>query len=704
MSTHIDPFITAGQEPQLKIPTIGSARSAPPVRGEALLRMADRVWIRLSGAVSRAFPDEFNPFAQLGAVANTMFMVALVTGILLLFWYSPSVVSAYDSVAGMSSSPFLAELIRSLHRYSSDVCLLFIVLHAFQMLGARKFGGSRWVAWISGMVLLGLVWMDGWTGYWLVWDERARQIALGTARFLDVLPIFPDPLLRSFLTNEGLNSLLFFIIFFIHMLIPIGMALFLWIHIMRTNAAKFFTSVKMSAALFVVLVITSLLFPATIAAKADMMSIPTNMNVDWLFMMPIWFTDRLSGGILWVILFFTTIGLWGIPWWLTRGRPVSASVNPDSCNGCTQCIQDCPFNAIDLIPSESNRGENREVALVNADKCVGCGICVGSCDSSSITQFTLPVMDVRRFVSTLEGDTRHVAFICAESAGERFAISEDGSCGELPGYKVVPVPCVGWVHMLTVERALRRGAAGVLIAGCGIDPACRLGAEYTEMRLNGTREPWLRTDHVDPSKVHFSRIDKTNPDALIREAAGFLGRDLTSKNRFSLKQKGSVARKVAVAVFSVVVLLGFTVFLSDSPYSNLEREGSTFIVSLKHVGEVVASTSAESNVDDSNVLPHMRRERPVERIRVPVQIRISVDDTIRALDSFKPGGLFNDGLSIGMTQVALSPGRHEVSVEMNGSADPTNWHASWKQSLVFYPKQSKVLVIDEDGRFHLYQQ
>jgi len=695
---NLNPHISDGPNPQLNLQRIGDARAMPPVRGEVLLRPLESIWIRSAGAVSRAFPKEFNPFAQLGAIANTMFMIALVTGILLLFWYSPSVNSAYDSVLAMQKSPYLAELLRSLHRYSSDVCILFIVLHSFQMLGARKFGGTRWVAWITGMLLLGMIWVDGWTGYWLVWDERARQIAYGTATFFDVLPIFPDPLLRSFLTNESLNSLFFFIIFFLHMLIPVAMAAFLWIHIMRLNAARFFTSLKMSGALLAVLIVTSLLFPATLAGPADMSLVPQDLQIDWLYMMPLLFTERLSGGVLWLILFFCTVGLWGIPWWLTKKKPVEAVVNQAGCNGCTQCLQDCPFNAIEMEPDTTGRTENGEVAFVDPDRCVGCGVCVGSCDSSSISQSTLPVLNVRKFVSKLEEDARFVAFVCAESAGEQFPLNNDGSCDSLPGYRVVPVPCVGWVHMLTVERALRRGAEGVLIAGCGVDPACRIGTEWTQERLVGTREPWLRTDHVDASKVVYVRYDRTNPHRLIQAAEAF--RAGKPVQRF--RRSPSKVQRAAVAAAFVLLLTASTIFLSDGPYRTPLKNDASFLVSFKFPGDIVTSVQTEETVDDEGVLPHMRRERPVERTRVPVRLRVTVDDSVNVEEAYAPGGLFGDGLSIGMSTLDLEPGMHSIRVDIDASADPGSWSFHWESTLRMSRAERKVLIFDEDGRFTLH--
>ena len=42
---------------------------------------------------------------------------------------------------------------------------------------------------------------------------------------------------RSFLTDSSVNSLLFFVVFFIHMLVPLALAFVLWLHITRLARA-----------------------------------------------------------------------------------------------------------------------------------------------------------------------------------------------------------------------------------------------------------------------------------------------------------------------------------------------------------------------------------------------------------------------------------------------------------------------------------
>ena len=57
-----------------------------------------------------------------------------------------------------------------------------------------------------------------------------------------------------------------------------------------------------------------------------------------------------------------------------------ANVDEMMCVGCTQCIQACPYAAIDLV---ENRG--RQVARVQEALCKGCGTCAGTCPSKAIT-------------------------------------------------------------------------------------------------------------------------------------------------------------------------------------------------------------------------------------------------------------------------------------------------------------------------------
>src|SRR6185436_13934633 len=69
----------------------------PAVRGEKLLRRLENGLLQIDRLVERALPPALNPLGQLGAMANTCLIIAVISGVALLLWYTPSVHLAYDS-------------------------------------------------------------------------------------------------------------------------------------------------------------------------------------------------------------------------------------------------------------------------------------------------------------------------------------------------------------------------------------------------------------------------------------------------------------------------------------------------------------------------------------------------------------------------------------------------------------------------------
>jgi ferredoxin len=59
-----------------------------------------------------------------------------------------------------------------------------------------------------------------------------------------------------------------------------------------------------------------------------------------------------------------------------------ASVNQELCKGCKQCVQRCPFGAIDLLNEDEPK---KTKARVNPEKCLGCGVCVIGCKQKAMT-------------------------------------------------------------------------------------------------------------------------------------------------------------------------------------------------------------------------------------------------------------------------------------------------------------------------------
>lgn len=681
---------------------IQDAQPEPPVRGEGLFKRLERLFLYADRAVERLLPPSLNPLAQTGAIANVSFIVALASGMLLLFWYVPSVDKAWGSLEHMS---VLGQWMRSLHRYSSDATMFFVLVHAVRMLLARRFGGARWVAWVTGVVLVGFLWFVGWLGYWLVWDVRAQTLAVGTAKVLEVLPIFTEPLSRTFLTDQGVSTGLFFMVFFFHMLLPLAMGVALWIHISRVSRAKFLTSRPMTLWLVAALLVVSLAFPVTSAAQAHMTAHPEAFTADWWFLLPMAITERLSGGVLIALALGATLPFVAIPWLLTRETPKKAVVDTSRCNGCAQCVQDCPYNAIIMVPRKDGRDRYELQAELDPAKCVGCGICAGSCNPGGIGLPQMPVQDIRKGIDTwideitAQEDEPLIAFLCSNSAGADFGVDAQGRCDELEGYRVVPVPCAGWVHSLTIERALRRGAQGILIAGCtGGDPAYREGVHWTEKRLAGQRDPGLRRDKIDASGVRFVTYNRTEKASLIA-AARQLRRDVSGAGSDGAHDPSpSTAKRWVGGVVLAAALAVPVLALSDAPSLVPTETAPRLVVSVKHRPDAVENCHELSAEEKANTMAHMQNGPICERHHPDVRVDVLVDGKRLRHVRYEAKGLSGDGPGIGIERIGVEPGTHRVSVRVGNSAQPDTWTHTWQETLEFSEGHKRVVLFDtKDG-------
>jgi coenzyme F420-reducing hydrogenase delta subunit/NAD-dependent dihydropyrimidine dehydrogenase PreA subunit len=676
---------------------------APEVRGEAALRRFERAFLRLDRALAQLVPEALNPFLQTGAVALTCLAVATVTGVVLLLWYSPSLHHAWESVDAMTAQPLGAGLLRSLHRYSSDAAMFFVLVHALRLFFERRFTGARWLAWVTGLAAVALLWFVGWTGYWLVWDERAKHVAVGTARALDAVPIFADPMGRSFLTDAGVNSLLFFVVFFFHMLVPLALGIALWLHLARIARPRFLTRTPMTAWVLASLTLLSLAYPATSAPPARMTALGGQFGMDWWYLLPLVVSDRLSGGALWSTLLVAGTALGAMPWWLGAPRRPAARVEPVRCNACAQCYQDCPFEAISMVPRTEGRLRYETQAEVDPSKCVGCGICAGSCDSIGVGLDAFTVPDQRERLeawiadAVAAGEAPHVAFACVESAGGALDVdAQTGRCAELPGYRVLQVPCAGWVHMLSIERALRRGAAGALVIGCG-PGACRQreGLRWTELRLDGSRPPALRAEKVERGRIRLLALDRTSTRELVREAlAARAGAAEPARTPlFGLARAGFGAALLAVLV---AVLVGVP---SDLGYGAPRPSGSELVVTFKHPGRTGEECRAIAPEERAKLPAHMRRDRICERRRADVRLRVLLDGKLAARGSYPPEGVWGDGNSVAVVRIPVAPGPHAVSVAIGDSLAEDEWTWRDERTLEFSSDARRVVSFDRLAGF-----
>jgi ferredoxin/coenzyme F420-reducing hydrogenase delta subunit len=391
--------------------------------------------------------------------------------------------------------------IQGLHRFASDAALVAAAIHAFRMYAQRRTWGPRALAWISGLVLVGVLLFSGWTGYVLVWDGHAQLLAVEFARLLDALPIFSEPIGRSFVGERPLPDAFFFITLFAHIALPIGLGALVWVHVARLARPVLLPVRRVLWGTLAALTLLAVLWPLRMGPPADLLRVPAAVPIDWFYSFWLPASVRLPAWSVWVLATLVFAACVAIPW-LTRPRlealPAPATVNQRTCTGCEQCVRDCPYDAIEMVARTD--GRDGLVALVKEPLCTACGICVGSCPPMAIGPLALTardqLADVRRFLAEERPAATDVVMVgCTWSAARAHA--------DAAGARFFPVECVGALHSSTVELLLRGGAGGVLVVGCAShDGRTREGVEWTEQRLFQGRPADLK-ERVERERIRL---------------------------------------------------------------------------------------------------------------------------------------------------------------------------------------------------------
>ena len=445
----------------------------------------------------RLFGPALNPLAQLGALGFFFFWVVAVTGIYLFIFFDTGIEQAYQSVETISRNYwFHAGVMRSLHRYASDLMVVMVVTHLLREFAYDHYRGARFFSWLTGLPIIWLLYASGITGYWLVWDKLAQYVALVTSELLDWLPIFGEPIARNFVATGTLTSRFFSLMVFMHIAVPLFLLFIMWVHILRISRPKVNPPRALALMTLAALVAVSLWKPALSQGQVDLARAPVEVGLDWFFLPLYPLTDLWGKGAVWGFLAAFSVMLGLMPWLPPLRRAKAAEVTLEHCNGCGRCAEDCPYEAIRMVKRSDDLPFPTE-AQVNPSLCVSCGICTGSCPSSTpfrrtaelktgidLPEYSLRELRERTHAASdqLTGPARALVFACEHGGG---AGGTDG---------VVPVPCVAMVPPSMIDYVLsRKLAEGVVVAGCS-ESACynRLGVAWTEQRFAGTRDPYLR--------------------------------------------------------------------------------------------------------------------------------------------------------------------------------------------------------------------
>ncbi|MBM4061299.1 MAG: DUF4405 domain-containing protein [Planctomycetes bacterium] len=109
----------------------------------------------------------------LGMITLGSFLVTVVTGVLLMFYYKPYPDVAYQSIKDIHFVVPTGHFLRNIHRWAANIMVVGVLLHMARVFFTASYRKPREFNWVIGMLLLPVTLGLSFTGYLLPWDQLA---------------------------------------------------------------------------------------------------------------------------------------------------------------------------------------------------------------------------------------------------------------------------------------------------------------------------------------------------------------------------------------------------------------------------------------------------------------------------------------------------------------------------------------------------
>jgi quinol-cytochrome oxidoreductase complex cytochrome b subunit len=363
--------------------------------------------------VNKISTSKYNPFYYHGALPQFYLWVLYLSGLLLFAYYIPTIdnaylskklVNAWTSVQYITIKLPFGGVVRGIHRYAGDAMVLTIIIHAIRVWFTDRYRQYRWVQWLSGILLFGMVLFIGQTGYYLVWDERSLALTRMTTSALEAIPLIGAGLKTWFLNGESITNFTMSNFLFIHIGLSFGLLFFLWVHYVRMTRPVMTPPPALNYILVALVLVFVFLYPIQSGEMAKMSSQPTSFDIDWWFLWPYGLMANMSLNVFWLFMLIATILVCILPaplGFLTKTAPVDAAeVVLNKCTGCSFCYVDCPYQAIEMVPAPPG-SRFKLLATVMPYRCSSCGVCVGACAFDAIDLPQIPDAEVNKIIKQI---------------------------------------------------------------------------------------------------------------------------------------------------------------------------------------------------------------------------------------------------------------------------------------------------------------
>jgi quinol-cytochrome oxidoreductase complex cytochrome b subunit len=178
----------------------------------------------------------FRTTLGLGLISLYLFLILVVTGVLLMFYYVPATDYAYQNMKDLEFVVTAGQVLRNMHRWAAHLMVLMVVLHLCRAFYTGAYKPPREFNWVLGVSLFLLTLGLSFTGYLLPWDQLAYwAITVGTS-IAGYAPVIGQKLKFLFLGGHVVGESALIRFYVLHVIVlPLAATSLIAVHLWRVR-------------------------------------------------------------------------------------------------------------------------------------------------------------------------------------------------------------------------------------------------------------------------------------------------------------------------------------------------------------------------------------------------------------------------------------------------------------------------------------
>ena len=208
----------------------------PDTNRNRALTVFSNIFLHIQPVKVRSKAIEFTRTYYLGGLSAVAFFILTVTGLLLMFYYHPSVPRAYEDMKDLEYVVSAGVFLRNLHRWSAHAMVALVFIHMVRVFFAGAYRPPREFNWVLGTCLLLLTVLLSYTGYLLPWDQLAFWgVTVGT-NMAKAVPLIGNDISFLLLGGNQIDENTLVRFYVLHcVLLPLALFVGVAVHIWRVR-------------------------------------------------------------------------------------------------------------------------------------------------------------------------------------------------------------------------------------------------------------------------------------------------------------------------------------------------------------------------------------------------------------------------------------------------------------------------------------